>query len=81
MNWLMVKRETAASWKSLGVPFAEQMRTRGNTFRFCAEQILVASPVGSRLAHVRLLPAHSYKRRDWADGAMSSALFSISGMT
>jgi hypothetical protein len=63
MNLAMVKRKAATPWKSTGVHFAEQLRTTGNAFRFCAEQILVASPIGSRLTNVRLLPVHSYTRR------------------
>jgi hypothetical protein len=81
MNLVIVKRKAAASWKSIRAHFAEQLRMTGNAFTFCAEQILVASPIGSRLTNVRLLPAHSYTRRDCADGTKPSALFSISGMT
>jgi hypothetical protein len=81
MNLVIVKRKAATSWKSRGVHFAEKLRMTGDAFRFCAEQILDASAIGSRLTNVRLLPAHSYTRRDWADGTRPSALFSISGMT
>ena len=48
MNLVIGKRKAAASWKSRGVHFAAQLRMTGNAFRFCAEQILVASPIGSR---------------------------------
>jgi len=75
MNLVLVKGKAAASWKSLGVHFAEQLRMTASAFRFCAEQILVASLIGSRLTNVRLLPAHSCARRDWADGTRPSALF------
>ncbi len=75
MNLVQVKGKAAASWENLGVPFAEELRMTGNAFRVCAEQILVASPIGSRLTNVRLLPAHSCARGDWADGTRPSALF------
>ncbi len=63
MNLVLVKGKAAASWKSLGVHFAEQLRMTASAFRFCAEQILVASPIGSRLTNVRLLPAHLHAQR------------------
>jgi hypothetical protein len=81
MNLVMVKRKATASWENLGVPVVEQLRMRGDAFKFCAKQILAASPIDSRLANVRLPPAHLYTHRDWADGTRPSALFFISGMT
>jgi methylthioribose-1-phosphate isomerase len=77
MNFKMMKRNATASWKNRGAAFAEQLRRARNAFTFCAEQILVPSAVGSRLARVRFLPAHSYTRRHWADGTRPSALLSM----
>jgi hypothetical protein len=80
MNFATVKRTALTSRDSLGI--TEQVEMTGNVLSFCADQILMPTPIGSRFVNVRLLPAHSYPRRSWADGNRPSApsLYSVASL-